>query len=106
MSQCPDFECIRLAAQGWRLFPCAPRNKPPLLKGWRALASSDPATIRKWAVKHPGCNWGVACGADSGVWVIDVDGNPGRDSLSALEAKSGPLPATLAVQTARGMHFY
>ena len=106
MSQCPDFEYVRLAAQGWRLFPCAPRNKPPLLKGWRTLASSDPATIRKWAVKHPDCNWGVACGADSGVWVIDVDGNPGRDSLSALEAKYGPLPATFAVQTARGMHFY
>jgi len=51
---------LELAAQGWRLFSCAPHNRTPLLKGWPTLASSDRATIRKWAVKHPGCNWGVA----------------------------------------------
>lgn len=107
MSQCPDFEYIRLAAQGWLLFPCAPRNKTPLLKGWPALASSDPATIRKWAVKHPGCNWAVACGADSGVWVLDVDGELGSASLRSLVEQHGEeWTRTLAVTTARGQHFY
>ena len=107
MSQCPDFEYIRLAAQGWRLFPCAPRGKTPLLKGWPALASSDPAIIRRWAARHPGCNWGVACGADSGVWVIDVDGELGNASLRSLVEQHGEeWTRTLAVTTARGQHFY
>lgn len=102
-------EVLRLVAQGWRLFPCTPRSKTPLLKGWRALASSDPATIRKWAAKHPGCNWGVTTGPDSGVFVLDVDGGKGRASLATVEAQHGPLPLTLTSCTGRedgGEHRY
>jgi hypothetical protein len=86
---------------GWRCFPCAPRAKTPLLKGWPTLASSDLATIRQWAVKHPNCNWGVATGPGSGVFVLDVDGEKGRASLATLESQHGPLPATLTSHTGR-----
>jgi hypothetical protein len=92
---------LGLAARRWRLFPCAPHTKTPLLKGWPVLASSDPATIRKWAVKHPGCNWGLATGPDSGVFVLDVDGERGRASLATLEVQHGPLPAALVSHTGR-----
>ena len=97
-------EMERLARRGWRLLPCAPRGKKPLLKSWPALASADLATIRRWAAKHRGCNWGVATGPESGVFVLDVDGEAGRASLAALETQHRRLPATLISRTKRGEH--
>ena len=70
-------------------------------KSWPTLASSDPATIQKWATKNPGCNWAMACGPESGLFVLDVDGEKGRLSLEILEAKHGPLPGTLTSHTGR-----
>ena len=95
-------ELERLAECGWRLLPCAQRGKTPLLKRWPTLASSDLANIREWAAKYRECNWGVATGPDSGVFVLDVDGEAGRASLAALEAQHGPLPVTLVSLTGRG----
>jgi hypothetical protein len=43
----------------------------------------------------------VATGPDSGVFVLDVDGESGRASLAALEAQHGPLPVTLVSLTGR-----
>ena len=94
-------EIAHLALRGWRLLPCAPRGKTPLLKCWPVLASSDLATIREWAAQFPECNWGVATGPGSRVFVLDVDGEAGRASLAALEAQHGPLPVTLTSKTGR-----
>ncbi|WP_348264550.1 bifunctional DNA primase/polymerase [Telmatobacter sp. DSM 110680] len=94
-------EIERLADSGWRLLPCAHRSKAALLKGWPTLASSDLATIRKWAAKYTGCNWAVATGKDSGVFVLDIDGEKGRASLITLEERQGPLPDTLTSRTGR-----
>jgi hypothetical protein len=94
-------EVERLAQRGWRLLPCAVRGKAPLLKGWPALASSDLAALRSWAAEYPGCNWGVATGPGSRVFVLDVDGEAGRASLAALEAEHGLLPSTLTSKTGR-----
>lgn len=94
-------EITRSAQRGWRLLPCAARGKTPLLKRWPALASSEFATVQGWAAKNPECNWGVATGPESGVFVLDVDGEAGRASLAALEAQHGPLPATLTSKTGR-----
>lgn len=102
-------ELERLVQRRWRLLPCAPRGKKPLLKRWPTLASSDLAVIREWAVKHPKCNWGVATGPDSGMFVLDVDGEAGRASLAALEAQYGQLPVTLVSHTGRddgGQHYW
>ena len=98
---------LRLAARGWRLLPCAERGKIPLLTDWPRRASCDVGTICMWAKKHAGCNWGVACGPDSGVWVLDVDGEPGDASLRSLVEQHGDeWTGTLAVTTARGRHLY
>ena len=92
---------IEMAERGWKLFPCRERDKKPLIKGWPQHATSDSGTIIKWAAKHPGCNWAVATGPRSGVWVLDVDGDSGRTSLAELEAAYGALPLTLASITGR-----
>ena len=94
-------EIEHLAKRGWRLLPCAVRGKKPLLKGWPTNASSDPATIRDWASRFPNCNWGVATGIKSGVFVLDVDGEAGRVSLAALERQHAALPLTLTSITGR-----
>jgi hypothetical protein len=75
MSTRPPFETdalesvLSLAVRGWQIHPCAERGKTPLLKDWPHRASRDADVIRRWAQKYKGCNWGVLCGADSGVWV-------------------------------------
>jgi hypothetical protein len=43
----------------------------------------------------------MATGSESGVFVLDVDGEAGRASLAALITKHGPLPATLELKTGR-----
>lgn len=94
------------SARGWRLFPCRPRDKTPLVREWQHVATTTPEQIRAWYAEYPGCNWGVACGAESGVWVLDVDGPNGEASLKALVERHGSLPAGLTVRTGKGLHLY
>jgi len=96
---------LRLAERGWRLFPVRQRDKTPLVKDWPSVATTDADTIRAWAQQYPGCNWGLACGPASGVWVLDVDGKEGTESFLALQKEHGrEWTNTLAVKTARGGH--
>jgi hypothetical protein len=72
-------EIIAAAGRGWRLFPVkAGDKKPPLLKDWPAKASCDLSQLEEWARRFPGCNWGLACGPESGVYVLDIDGEAGN----------------------------
>ena len=93
--------------------PCGTGNKtagkhPRTLRGHQE-ASTDERQIQTWAQKYPGCNWGVATGRDSRLFVVDVDGERGRASLAAVEAQRGPIPNTLTSRTGRadgGEHRY
>src|SRR5262249_40717130 len=55
-----------------------------------------------WWLRWPKANIGVATGAESGVGVLDVDGDQGRTSYLALP----PLPPTWGSRTARGEHVW
>ena len=92
--------------RGWRLFPCAERAKAPLVTDWPRRASSNVAAISRWAEKYPACNWGLACGVESGVFVLDVDGERGENSLRSLVDQHGTWEKTLSAKTANGTHFY
>ena len=90
--------------QGWRMFPIA--GKLPLVKRWPDVASNDPAVLDGWECQYPGCSWGIATGAQSGIVVLDIDSG-GEASLTALEAKHGALPETYTVRTGGGgRHLY
>jgi Bifunctional DNA primase/polymerase, N-terminal/Primase C terminal 1 (PriCT-1) len=107
----PDAETLdivlRSATCGWRLLPCVERGKTPLVQDWPRRASCDADVIRRWAREHEGCNWGVLCGADSGVWVLDVDGEPGSTSLRLLVEQHGSdWTKTLTAKTGTGLHLY
>ena len=51
-------------------------------------------------------NIGVATGAGSGIWILDIDGDEGEATLRALEAQYGALPPTVEAITGRGRHLY
>jgi Bifunctional DNA primase/polymerase, N-terminal/Primase C terminal 1 (PriCT-1) len=107
------------ARLGWRVLPChsaldgecscarsancRPGKHPRTEHGLKD-ASGDDRQIEVWATQWPGCNWAVATGPQSGVFVLDVDGERGRASLDGLESKYGPLPATRISTTGRGEH--
>jgi len=67
-------------------------------------ATVDQATIRGWFEKQPDAGVGLYPGG-AGLLVLDVDvknGAGGPESLEALEAVHGPMPATLRQQTPSG----
>ena len=104
----PDFECVlRLAARGFRLFPVAVRGKRPLIERWPERATCHLDSARAWLQEHAGCNWGLACGVASGVFVLDVDGVEGAEAIREITEPHGDdWTETLSVKTARGMHYY
>ena len=86
------------------MFPI--QGKLPLIKKWPERATADAVTLDGWERQYPGCGWGIATGVESGIIVLDIDSG-GEESLTALEAKHGKLPATYTVRTGGGgRHLY
>lgn len=98
-------EAMALAARGFAVFPLQPKDKKPL-GGSNSFkdATTDRDSIKTSWTKTPNANIGLATGAPSGVFVLDVDGPEGEKSLRDLEAEHGPLPETLQSSTGRGRH--
>jgi putative DNA primase/helicase len=110
------------ARHGWRVFPlqwvrdhggalrcsckdfatCDSPGKHPLTSHGVYEATVDLALLRDWWARCPSANIGLACGAPSGVWALDVDGPDGADTLADLQAQQGALPATVENLTGGG----
>jgi TolB-like protein len=99
-------EILAAASRGWRLHPVRARDKAPLVKDWPNAATTDIAQLGEWAGRFPACNWAVATGPESGVFVLDVDGNPGKASLKEFQLQGLEVPETLTVTTGNGRHLY
>lgn len=98
---------LALARRGRLVLPCAPRSKRPLTTHGLLDASTDPRVIARWFGRWPAANLAVRTGRESGLVVLDVDGEAGIESLRELEREHGDLPATASVCTPRGgQHFY
>lgn len=95
---------------GLHVFPIAPGRKTPLTKRGCLDASDCQRTIARWADRWPTANVGVACGANSGVCVIDIDckgGAPGYQTMTALAAAGKRLPPRPIVRTpSGGLHLW
>ncbi len=107
-----DYALEIAVARGWKLFPCHSITRgectcskgadcphagkhPRTLNGVKD-ASADQETIAMWREIYPDANWALACGAGSGVMVVDVDrrgGIDGFDSLDLLALERGGLEA-------------
>lgn len=108
---------------GWRVFPlhqvtcsrcscgnteCAPGGKNekniakhPRTKHGVTDATSEAAQIRRWWTKWPDANIGIATGPESGLLVVDIDGNDVE-----LPGVLRDLPRTVTARTSRGLHLY
>ena len=100
---------VDLANRGWSVFPV--RGKIPWIpkeQGGRGCldATQDVKMIEGWWGRWPSAGIGLATGAPSGVWVLDVDGQDGERALRALEREHGDLPSTVEALTPRGRHLY
>jgi hypothetical protein len=92
---------------------CKSVGKHPRTTHGLSDASADAATICGWWERWPDANIGIATGPESGVIVLDVDGEDGKASLKKLGAP-GQLPRTLRAHTGRtgpdgqrtGFHLY
>lgn len=106
------YACSRL---GLRVFPLIPGTKRPALKGWKDFATTDTEQIREWWTgDYAGYGVGIATGAGSGVWVLDIDmknGLNGFDVFRGLIAEHGGdvemFTRTMVVATpSGGAHLY
>ena len=104
MSQLFD-AAIGLAKKGIRVFPCLERAKEPAISKNLERATTDLGWIAGWWQKRR-FNIGIATGAASGIWVLDIDGEEGETTLRNLEAQHEPLPPTVEVITGKGRHLY
>lgn len=102
------------ARLGWRVLPLHTQNssgactcklgikcprlaKHPRIREWETRATTDPATINEWWDRWPTANVGIATGLESGIIVVDIDGNSGQ-----LHATMDRLPETRISRTGSG----
>jgi hypothetical protein len=103
----PEAALIYATDHGFLIFPC--RGKSPLIPGGFKNASKDPETVKAWWAKWPDANIGMATGAPSGFFVLDVDVKPGKNgeaTLTSYTSKHGPLPYTRRGRTPSGGWHY
>ena len=81
---------------------CSSPGKHPLTQNGLHDASCDEQQIMEWWTKWPYANVGIVTGKASGIFVIDIDGPAGEDSLEMLETDYGPLPETWEQLTGGG----
>lgn len=92
---------------------CSSAGKHPKSTGWQQEAiRSTPEQAQAWNA-DPNINLGIACGADSDLFVLDVDikKEDGHETLTKIQRQHEPLPTTLTVVTGRygnrrGNQFY
>ncbi len=92
------------ARVGWRVFPCEPNGKRPLIKDWNTAATHDLEQINKWWTQWPTANIAIVPGEDR--TILDVEPEAVA-RLPEFQAEHGTIPDTFTVKTARdGRHYF
>lgn len=81
---------------------CSSPAKHPVTAHGIKDASIEERLARIWFERWPDRGIALATGRSSGVWVLDLDGPEGMDSLHCLIAEHGELPRTVASRTGGG----
>lgn len=98
---------LAYARRGWAVFPLQRRSKEPAVQGAYKAATTDVGQVSAWWQRWPEANIGLATGAVSGLWVLDIDGPEGEASFAALVGEhGGELAETLMASTGKGHHLY
>lgn len=98
---------LAYARRGWAVFPLGVQSKEPAVKGAYKAATRDEVQVRRWWQHVPEGNIGLATGAVSGLWVLDIDGPEGEASFAQLvDEHDEELAETLMASTGKGYHLY
>lgn len=86
---------------------CPDKGKHPATRKGRNDCTSDKNVLERLWGNRDNLNLGIATGIESGIFVVDVDGFEGCETLRKLEEDFGKLPETYTVATPRGgFHYY
>lgn len=79
--------------------PLQPRSKAPLESNWERFSAELPSeeTVAGWWARRPHANIGLVTGRASNIFVLDVDGLAGKQSLEGR-----PIPLTPRSRTGSG----
>lgn len=94
----------------FKIFPVG-QDKAPLIKGWQDKATRDGCKIAEWEAQGA-IAWGIPCGADNGLFVIDLDIDKangekvGEASLKTLPRYSRLLENANVQTPSGGRHIY
>ena len=94
----------RLRKLGWAILPIVEGGKSPAVVGGYKAASKEWKKLEAFFAANPRLNYGIATGAVSAFFALDIDGREGRATLAELVRKHGPLPKTITVITPHGEH--
>lgn len=95
------------AAKGYPVFPVGSKKRP--LVKWKAGASTDPETIRRWWAQWPLAMIGMPTGERSGLVVLDIDRKNGVDGLANLRAAGidpYSLSPVVSLTPSGGLHVF
>jgi hypothetical protein len=102
---------VMYAEQGFYVLPIRPNDKaaPPKSTGLNySSASNNPDTVRKWySGKYKGWNIGLCCGAEDGIFVMDVDNKEDKDGFPAfreMEEDHGEFNTLTQITPSGGIH--
>lgn len=104
MTQRMKAAALAYLAQGRSVVPVTPGKKHPPLLRWEEYQHRLPteAEVTEWWTGTPDANIALITGQVSGISVVDIDGDEGRESF--LQNLRGLLPQSLIHHTPRGAH--
>lgn len=93
---------IDLHHMGFSVIPV--KDKKPLVEWqpYHTMKAVD-TVILDWQKSFHDCQWGIVTGKVSGILVLDIDGEEGRESVSKL---TNEMPVTWTTKTRKGWHYY
>ena len=91
---------LKYSALNWPVFPVNQDKTPATAHGFKD-ATTDQEMTKRW-FSNTGYNLAIRTGRESGIIVLDIDGQKGRESLDNLQLLYGPLPPTVQQATGGG----
>ena len=101
-------DILAYVQHGWHVFPLKPPSKEPATEHGFKNATTDIGRIKRCWARNPDLNVGIATGAKSGIFVVDIDPRHGGDETwVALVSEHGKVPGTIEALTGGGgRHIY
>jgi hypothetical protein len=92
--------------KGFSIIPCG-KDKKPLLE-WKEFQhrKATPEEVQGWYEKNPDANIGIVTGAISGICVIDIDSEIGRENVMPYLLQDDAYITPTANTPRGGSHFY